>query len=75
MRNFAFYGERKQAKQHKFITAGLRLVNSHKRKQMHERLDLFNIQLFRERLLEKVHATIPTGMVGGLCSLKFFEEI
>ena len=24
-----------------------------------------NIQLFRERLSEKVHATIPTGIVGG----------
>ena len=24
-----------------------------------------NIQLFRERLLEKVHATIPKGSVGG----------
>ena len=27
---------------------------------------IFNhIQLFRERLLEKVHATIPKGVVGG----------
>ena len=25
----------------------------------------FSIQLFRERLLEKVHATIPKGIVGG----------
>ena len=25
----------------------------------------FNIQLFRERLSEKVHATIPKGIVGG----------
>ena len=24
-----------------------------------------NIQLFRERLSEKVHATIPKGIVGG----------
>ena len=26
---------------------------------------LFCIQLFRERLSEKVHATIPKGIVGG----------
>ena len=26
---------------------------------------LFCLQLFRERLLEKVHATIPKGIVGG----------
>ena len=26
---------------------------------------LFYIQLFRERLSEKVHATIPKGIVGG----------
>ena len=25
----------------------------------------FNIQLFRERLSEKMHATIPKGIVGG----------
>ena len=25
----------------------------------------WSIQLFRERLLEKVHATIPKGIVGG----------
>ena len=28
--------------------------------------ELGYIQLFRERLLEKVHATIPKGIVGGL---------
>ena len=35
------------------------------------------MQLFRERLLEKVHATIPKGIVGGLslrCSPKKFER-
>ena len=39
----------------------------------------FHIQLFRERLSEKVHATIPKGIVGGFlkihCPLKKFERI
>ena len=30
-----------------------------------EQLQPFSIQLFRERLSEKVHATIPNGIVGG----------
>ena len=29
---------------------------------------LFCIQLFRERLSEKVHSTIPKGIVGGFVS-------
>ena len=29
-------------------------------------LSIVHIQLFRERLSEKVHATIPKGIVGGL---------
>ena len=35
------------------------------------------IQLFQERLSEKVHVTVPKGIVGGfwvLCSLKKFEK-
>ena len=30
-----------------------------------KKLERGNIQLFRERLSEKVHATIPKGIVGG----------
>ena len=37
-------------------------------------LCLHKLHLFRERLSEKVHATIPKGIVGGLSSL-FFKEI
>ena len=37
-------------------------------------LYLHKLHLFRERLSEKVHATIPKGIVGGLSSL-FFKEI
>ena len=33
------------------------------------------IQLFRERLSEKVHATIPKGIVGGFLCSRFFKEI
>ena len=36
------------------------------------------IQLFQERLSEKVHVTVPKGIVGGfwvLCSLKKFEKM
>ena len=29
-------------------------------------ISLVEVRLFRERLLEKVHATIPKGIVGGL---------
>ena len=39
---------------------------------------LVAIQLFRERLSEKVHATIPKGIVGGFeftCSSKKFERM
>ena len=32
-------------------------------------------QLFRERLSEKVHATIPKGIVGGFEYFLFFKEI
>ena len=41
------------------------------------KIDARNIQLFRERLSEKVHATIPKGIVGSFehCSLKKFERI
>ena len=39
----------------------------------------FHIQLFRERLSEKVHAKIPKGIVGVFlkihCPLKKFERI
>ena len=35
---------------------------------------LFCIQLFQERLSEKVHATIPKGIVGDFSSL-FLKEI
>ena len=35
-------------------------------------LRLMRIQLFQERLSEKVHATIPKGIVG---DFEFFEEI
>ena len=33
------------------------------------------IQLFRESLSEKVHATIPKGIVGGLLNSLLFKEI
>ena len=33
------------------------------------------MQLFRERLSEKVHATTPKGIVGGFEFTQFFEEI
>ena len=40
---------------------------------------MISILLFRERLSEKVHATIPKGIVGGflkvLCSSKKFERM
>ena len=41
------------------------------------KIDARNIQLFRERLSEKVHATIPKGIVGSFehCSLKKFERM
>ena len=32
-------------------------------------------QLFQGRLLEKVHATIPKGIVGAVLSSLFFKEI
>ena len=34
-----------------------------------------SIQLFRERLSEKVHATIPKGIVVGGFEFMFFKEI
>ena len=36
-----------------------------RQKGMNERPHCLYIQLFRERLSEKVHATIPKGIVGG----------
>ena len=41
-------------------------------RQKHE--SALYIQLFRERLSEKVHATIPKGIVGGLGYLKEWHE-
>ena len=35
------------------------------KQKLTERVVLSDIQLFRERLSEKVHATIPKGIVGG----------
>ena len=35
----------------------------------------FFIQVFRERLSEKVHATIPTGIVGGFDCTVYQKKI
>ena len=51
---------------HSCQTTLLRLVEDWK--SAVERKELVYIQLFRERLSEKVHATIPKGIVGGFVS-------
>ena len=47
-----FYGKRSVKKKKKTGLEGMKIKS-------------YKIQLFRERLSEKVHATIPKGIVGG----------